>query len=146
MSAQKIEIDHEDVLYDVVMDHYGRRLATASSDTTIKIVLEGCLGASQDFKTPFWSVSCSPTGNLLSAADANKNVTLWKEAVGGGYELRKKYKKESASVEAGALVVRGRSKSQNKGRMGRLKSKSRLSKDECSFVEKKGTGRKNVTG
>ncbi|KAE8732406.1 hypothetical protein F3Y22_tig00002193pilonHSYRG00080 [Hibiscus syriacus] len=48
------------------------------------------------------------------------------------YELRKKDKQENTSVKAEALVVRGRSKSQNKERRGRSKPKSRLSKDEYS--------------
>ncbi|KAE8703256.1 DEAD-box ATP-dependent RNA helicase 57 [Hibiscus syriacus] len=58
------------------------------------------------------------------------------------YELRKKYKQENTSVEAEALVVRGHSKSQNKGRRGRSKSKSRLSKDECVFCQEKGHWKK----
>ncbi|KAE8690124.1 hypothetical protein F3Y22_tig00110926pilonHSYRG00104 [Hibiscus syriacus] len=53
------------------------------------------------------------------------------------YELRKKEKQENTSVEAEALVVRGRQKSQNKGRRGRSKLKSRLSKDECVFCREK---------
>ncbi|KAE8678648.1 hypothetical protein F3Y22_tig00111402pilonHSYRG00027 [Hibiscus syriacus] len=48
------------------------------------------------------------------------------------HELRKKDKQENTSVEEETLVVRGRSKSQNKGSRGRSKSKSRLSKDEYS--------------
>ncbi|KAE8692332.1 hypothetical protein F3Y22_tig00110840pilonHSYRG00095 [Hibiscus syriacus] len=41
------------------------------------------------------------------------------------YELRKKDKQENTSVEAEALVVRGRSKSQNKGMRGRSKLKNK---------------------
>ncbi|KAE8661311.1 hypothetical protein F3Y22_tig00113726pilonHSYRG00149 [Hibiscus syriacus] len=41
------------------------------------------------------------------------------------YELRTKDKQENTSVEAEALVVRGRSKSQNKGRRGRSKLKNK---------------------
>ncbi|KAE8682964.1 Beta-glucosidase 24 [Hibiscus syriacus] len=58
------------------------------------------------------------------------------------YELIKKDKQENKSVEAEALVVRGRSKSQNKGRRGRSKSKFRLSKDECAFCREKGHWKK----
>lgn len=32
MPAQKIETGHNDVVHDVSMDYYGKRVATASSD------------------------------------------------------------------------------------------------------------------
>ncbi|ONK79168.1 uncharacterized protein A4U43_C01F3620 [Asparagus officinalis] len=38
MPAQKIETGPQDAVHDVSMDYYGKRLATASSDTTIKII------------------------------------------------------------------------------------------------------------
>lgn len=38
MPSQKIETGHQDTVHDVAMDYYGKRLATASSDNTIKIV------------------------------------------------------------------------------------------------------------
>ena len=38
MPSQKIETGHEDIVHDVAMDYYGKRLATASSDTTIRII------------------------------------------------------------------------------------------------------------
>nr|DAD28789.1 TPA_asm: hypothetical protein HUJ06_030257 [Nelumbo nucifera] len=36
MLSQKIETDHQDTIHDVAMDYYGKRLATASSVSTIK--------------------------------------------------------------------------------------------------------------
>ncbi|KAF9613566.1 hypothetical protein IFM89_008957 [Coptis chinensis] len=38
MPGQKIETGHTDTIHDVVMDYYGKRIATASLDITIKIV------------------------------------------------------------------------------------------------------------
>ncbi|KAG6575515.1 Protein transport protein SEC13-like B, partial [Cucurbita argyrosperma subsp. sororia] len=38
MPVQKIESGHQDTVHDVTMDYYGKRLATASSDQTIKII------------------------------------------------------------------------------------------------------------
>ncbi|RYR79891.1 hypothetical protein Ahy_A01g004685 isoform A [Arachis hypogaea] len=38
MPAQKVETGHQDTVHDVAMDYYGKRLATASSDHTIKII------------------------------------------------------------------------------------------------------------
>nr|DAD40308.1 TPA_asm: hypothetical protein HUJ06_014631 [Nelumbo nucifera] len=36
MPSQKFEKDHQDTVHDVAMDYYGKSLATASSDSTIK--------------------------------------------------------------------------------------------------------------
>ena len=38
MPSQKIETGHQDVVHDVARDYFGDRMATASSDTTIKII------------------------------------------------------------------------------------------------------------
>ncbi|ESW17736.1 hypothetical protein PHAVU_007G263900 [Phaseolus vulgaris] len=38
MRSQKVETDHQDTVHDVAMDYYGKRLAAASSDHTIKII------------------------------------------------------------------------------------------------------------
>ncbi|KAJ8455441.1 hypothetical protein OPV22_013894 [Ensete ventricosum] len=39
MPSQKIETGHQDVVHDVARDYYyGDRMATASSETTIKII------------------------------------------------------------------------------------------------------------
>jgi protein transport protein SEC13 len=45
MPPHKIETGHQDMMHDVDMDYYGKRIATASSDNTIKIV--GVSGTSQ---------------------------------------------------------------------------------------------------
>ncbi|KAH7833618.1 hypothetical protein Vadar_008114 [Vaccinium darrowii] len=38
MPSQKIESGHQDTVHDVAMDYYGKRLATACADNTIKII------------------------------------------------------------------------------------------------------------
>ncbi|GKF46501.1 transport protein Sec13 homolog B-like protein, partial [Tanacetum coccineum] len=38
MPAQKIETGHTDTVHDVCMDYYGKRVASASSDASIKII------------------------------------------------------------------------------------------------------------
>ena len=61
------------------------------------------------------------------------------------YELRKKNKKENRHIatEDEALVARGRSQSQKKGRSWRSRSKSRPAKDECAFCHEKGHWKKD---
>ncbi|KAK1258065.1 hypothetical protein QJS04_geneDACA020733 [Acorus gramineus] len=38
MPSQKIETGHQDLVHDVAMDYYGKRLTVALSDATIKII------------------------------------------------------------------------------------------------------------
>ncbi|KAH0849538.1 hypothetical protein HID58_096296 [Brassica napus] len=51
MAGHKIETGHEDTVHDVQMDYYGKRVATASSDCTIKITGVSNNGASQHLAT-----------------------------------------------------------------------------------------------
>nr|GEW24200.1 retrovirus-related Pol polyprotein from transposon TNT 1-94 [Tanacetum cinerariifolium] len=50
-------------------------------------------------------------------------------------ELRRKDKQISSSVEAKVLLVRGRSQKKGTDKRWRSKSRQRLSKDECAFVQ-----------
>src|ERR1043165_1426315 len=59
------------------------------------------------------------------------------------YELRRKDKKDNSTGVTEALIVRGRQRSQAKGKKQRSKSKSKLSKDECAFCHEKGHWRKD---
>lgn len=36
--VEPIIADHKDVIHDVVFDYYGRRMATCSSDQTVKVI------------------------------------------------------------------------------------------------------------
>jgi len=36
--VEPIIADHKDVIHDVVFDYYGRRMATCSSDQTVKVM------------------------------------------------------------------------------------------------------------
>ncbi|KAK9134068.1 hypothetical protein Scep_013596 [Stephania cephalantha] len=90
MPCQKIETGHQDVVHDVVMDYYGKRLATASSDATIKIIGVSNSG-SQSILRPlavtkaglavsrgapesrFGSASCSYDGKVIIWKEGNQN-------------------------------------------------------------------------
>ena len=41
--VQEIKAEHKDVIHDVVYDFYGQRMATCSSDQTVKVILRLCL-------------------------------------------------------------------------------------------------------
>ncbi|CAG8980303.1 hypothetical protein HYALB_00013671 [Hymenoscyphus albidus] len=77
---------HDDMIHDAVLDYYGRRLATCSSDRTVKIfevegeshrlteTLKGHEGA-------VWSVSWAHPkfGNILASAGYDGRVLIWRE-------------------------------------------------------------------
>ncbi|KAF4630373.1 hypothetical protein G7Y89_g7767 [Cudoniella acicularis] len=77
---------HDDMIHDAVLDYYGRRLATCSSDRTVKIfevegdthrlteTLKGHEGA-------VWSVSWAHPkyGNILASASYDGKVFIWRE-------------------------------------------------------------------
>lgn len=86
MPSQKIETGHQDVVHDVSMDYYGKRMATASSDTTIKII--GVSGSSHQHlatlsghQGPVWQVAWAHPkfGSMLASCGYDGRVILWKE-------------------------------------------------------------------
>ncbi|CAF1699593.1 unnamed protein product [Brassica oleracea var. botrytis] len=87
MPGQKIETGHEDMVHDVQMDYYGKRVATASSDCTIKITGVSNNGGSQHLATltghrgPVWQVAWAHPkfGSFLASCSYDGQVILWKE-------------------------------------------------------------------
>ncbi|RVW23913.1 Protein transport protein SEC13-like B [Vitis vinifera] len=86
MPSQKIETGHQDTVHDVAMDYYGKRVATASSDTTIKIIGVSN-NASQHLATlighqgPVWQVVWAHPkfGSILASCSYDGRVIIWKE-------------------------------------------------------------------
>ncbi|KZT55597.1 WD40 repeat-like protein [Calocera cornea HHB12733] len=81
-----IETAHEDMIHDAQLDYYGKRLATCSSDRTIKIfdvvdgepqkqgeILQGHTG-------PVWQVAWAHPkyGNILASCSYDGRVFVWK--------------------------------------------------------------------
>lgn len=86
MPSQKIETGHQDIVHDLAMDYYGKRLATASSDATIKII--GVSGSSQQHLAtltghngPVWEVAWGHPkfGSMIASCGYDGSVILWKE-------------------------------------------------------------------
>ncbi|KAF6136352.1 hypothetical protein GIB67_043161 [Kingdonia uniflora] len=86
MPSLKVESGHQDTVHAVVMDYYGRRMATASSDTTIKIIGVNT-SSSQHLATltghqgPVWQVAWAHPkfGSLLASCSYDGRVIIWKE-------------------------------------------------------------------
>lgn len=83
------ETQHEDMIHDAQMDYYGKRLATASSDRTVKIFqVEGeqqtLLAHLKGHDGPVWQVAWAHPkfGNLLASCSYDGRVVIWKEVQG----------------------------------------------------------------
>lgn len=80
------ETGHTDTVHDVQLDYYGRKLATASSDRTIRVFdIAGdqlaLLATLQGHDGPVWQVSWSHPkfGNLLASCSFDNRIMIWKE-------------------------------------------------------------------
>ncbi|KAJ7209511.1 WD40-repeat-containing domain protein [Mycena pura] len=82
-----IETAHEDMIHDAQLDYYGKRLATCSSDRTVKVfdVVEGDtqkVGKTLTGHTgPVWQVAWAHPkfGNILASCSYDGKVLIWKE-------------------------------------------------------------------
>lgn len=81
-----IDTGHEDMIHDAEMDYYGLRLATCSSDHSVKIydVKGGTQSLVADLKGhvgPVWQVAWAHPkfGNILASCSYDRKVIIWKE-------------------------------------------------------------------
>ncbi|CAH0389148.1 unnamed protein product [Bemisia tabaci] len=82
-----IDTGHEDLIHDAEMDYYGLRLATCSSDHSVKIynIRNGTQNIIADLKGhygPVWQVAWAHPkfGNLLASCSYDRKVIIWKES------------------------------------------------------------------
>ncbi|PWZ01634.1 protein transport protein SEC13 [Testicularia cyperi] len=90
LSADKpknIETQHEDMIHDAQLDFYGKRLATCSSDRTVKVfdIVNGAPSSTgetlQGHQGPVWQVAWAhPTfGDILASCSYDGKVIIWKD-------------------------------------------------------------------
>lgn len=85
--ASGFESGHADMVHDVQFDYYGRRLATCSSDRTIKIweivgdKQQTLLADLAGHEGPVWQVCWAHPkyGSLLASCSFDHKVIVWKE-------------------------------------------------------------------
>ncbi|KAF2739842.1 Sec13 protein-like protein [Polyplosphaeria fusca] len=77
---------HDDMIHDAVLDYYGRRLATCSSDKTIKIFeVEGeqhrLIETLKGHEGAVWCVAWAHPkyGNILASSSYDGRVLIWRE-------------------------------------------------------------------
>jgi len=110
-----IETAHEDMIHDAQLDYYGKRLATCSSDRTVKVfdVVDGEPQRSTGGHTlkghtgPVWQVAWAHPkyGHILASCSYDGKVLIWKEQQGqgsavGGWIKIKEHTLHTASVNS----------------------------------------------
>ena len=83
-----VDTGHEDMIHDAEMDYYGLRLATCSSDNSVKIfdLKNGSQSLVADLKGhvgPVWQVTWAHPkfGNLLASCSYDRYVTICKNSL-----------------------------------------------------------------
>lgn len=101
-----IDTGHEDMIHDAEVDYYGLRLATCSSDHSIKVydIKNGTHNLLDDLKGhfgPVWQVTWSHPkyGNLLASCSYDRKVIIWKETQ-GKWSKYYEYAKHDSSVNS----------------------------------------------
>lgn len=106
MAAPVASIDtaHEDMIHDAQLDFYGKRLATCSSDRTVRIFeVQGgqhtLLKELRGHEGPVWQVAWAHPkfGNLIASASYDNKVIVWKETP-AGWENVYEHKAHQGSV------------------------------------------------
>lgn len=90
--AQSLIADHNDVIHDVAFDFYGRRLATCSSDQTVKVWdVDGngkwhCSASWKTHSGSVWKVTWAHPefGQVLATCSYDRTAAVWEELVADG--------------------------------------------------------------
>lgn len=99
---------HQDLIHDAVLDYYGRRLATCSSDKTIKIFeINGTenqklLTTLTHHEGPVWQVAWAHPkfGSILASCSYDGTALIWKEDQQGQWSIIAEHTVHQASVNS----------------------------------------------
>ncbi|XP_054724814.1 nucleoporin SEH1-like [Uloborus diversus] len=86
-ASRSIQADHKDLIHDVAYDFYGKRLATCSSDQTVKIWDLGedkqwkCTASWKTHSGSVWKVTWSHPefGQVIATCSFDRTVAVWEE-------------------------------------------------------------------
>lgn len=111
MSAKTIsfETGHEEMIHDAQLDYYGKRLATCSSDRTIRIFDVHADTQAQTLTSqirghdgPVWQVGWAHPkfGSLLASCSYDSRVCVWKEQAANSWVKIYEFTRPDASINA----------------------------------------------
>jgi len=104
-----VDTRHGDMIHDAQFDYYGKRVATCSSDKTIKIhsVTEGNnagvpLADLRGHDGPVWQVAWAHPkfGGVLASCSYDRKVFIWKETNTNSWEIIYQYSGHELSVNS----------------------------------------------
>eukprot|EP00096_Caligus_rogercresseyi_P009618 TRINITY_DN3290_c0_g1_i1.p1 TRINITY_DN3290_c0_g1~~TRINITY_DN3290_c0_g1_i1.p1 ORF type:complete len:328 (-),score=88.70 TRINITY_DN3290_c0_g1_i1:81-986(-) len=103
-----VDTGHEDMVHDAQMDYYGTRLATCSSDRTIRIFqvqegkTRGHLADLRGHEGPVWQVAWGPPslGSVIASCSYDRRVILWKEDESSSWSKIHEYCNHDSSVNS----------------------------------------------
>eukprot|EP00286_Rhodomonas_abbreviata_P021960 CAMPEP_0181309716 /NCGR_PEP_ID=MMETSP1101-20121128/12167_1 /TAXON_ID=46948 /ORGANISM="Rhodomonas abbreviata, Strain Caron Lab Isolate" /LENGTH=320 /DNA_ID=CAMNT_0023416229 /DNA_START=22 /DNA_END=984 /DNA_ORIENTATION=+ len=107
--AASFDTQHEDMIHDVQLDYYGKRLATCSSDRIIKIFdvspdqSQHTFSANiQAHEGPIWQVAWAHPkfGSILASCSYDRKVCVWKEVQAQHWTKIYEYADHQSSVNA----------------------------------------------
>jgi len=106
-TISSIETQHEDMIHDVQLDYYSRRLATCSSDRTIKIfeVSENSnvqVAEIKGHEGPVWQIAWGHPkfGSILASCSYDRKVCIWKENTQNNWSKLYEYNQHESSVNS----------------------------------------------
>jgi len=102
-----LDTQHEDMIHDAQLDYYGKKLATCSSDKTIKIFEVGETQNNQvaeikGHEGPVWQVAWAHPkfGPILASCGYDRKVCVWKESSPNAWSKIFEYDKHESSVNS----------------------------------------------
>jgi len=102
-----IDTQHEDMIHDAQLDYYGKKLATCSSDRTIKLFEIGENGNTQiaelkGHEGPVWQVAWAHPkfGGVLASCSYDRKICIWKETSPNTWIKIYEYDQHESSVNS----------------------------------------------
>jgi len=113
MAPQSLDTQHTDMIHDTTLDYYGTRLATASSDRTVKIfnitpTAPATLVATLTGHTgPVWSADWSHPrfGTLIASSSFDGTVLIHREVSPNKYALIYKHTSQGNTTEGSSSSI-----------------------------------------
>jgi len=101
-----VDTTHDDMIHDAQMDYYGTKLATCSSDRTVKIFSvrndqQELIADLKGHEGPVWQLAWAHPmyGSILATCGYDKRVIMWKE-LDSGWDQIYEYKNHDSSVNS----------------------------------------------